>query len=377
MGICRSASTSMVFAKLVNPLLCLIIGFALLYFGREILEPLAFACLVALLLITPCKFFERQGFPRGISALISMLLAFIVFIIIFYYISISIVSFKQDLPLMIQNINESIRQLEMWAQKSFHVSRENMKSIVEDSTNNILPSTSSIINQTVTTVTNVFFLGIILFITTFLLLLYRGLILKFFVMLFSDEYTANIHTVLNRIQVVIRSYIVGLLVEMIIIAIAYCSAFLFLGVRYALLLGVIGAIVNIIPYLGVIITCVLTALITLTTNSPSTVLWSVVSIIIIHMLDTNILMPRIMISRVNINALTSIVGVITGSALWGLPGTFMAMPILAVLKVVFEEVEPLRPFAVLMGDDSDEGKSFSKPVINKISRSVRGKKAKK
>ena len=95
------------------------------------------------------------------------------------------------------------------------------------------------------------------------------------------------------------------------------------------------------------------------------------------MLDTNILMPRIMISRVNINALTSIVGVITGSALWGLPGTFMAMPILAVLKVVFEEVEPLRPFAVLMGDDSDEGKSFSKPVINKISRSVRGKKAKK
>jgi predicted PurR-regulated permease PerM len=164
---------------------------------------------------------------------------------------------------------------------------------------------------------------------------------------------------------------------MIIIAIAYCSAFLFLGVRYALLLGVIGAIVNIIPYLGVIITCVLTALITLTTNSPSTVLWSVVSIIIIHMLDTNILMPRIMISRVNINALTSIVGVITGSALWGLPGTFMAMPILAVLKVVFEEVEPLRPFAVLMGDDSDEGKSFSKPVINKISRSVRGKKAKK
>jgi predicted PurR-regulated permease PerM len=377
MGICRSASTSMVFAKLVNPLLCLIIGFALLYFGREILEPLAFACLVALLLITPCKFFERQGFPRGISALISMLLAFIVFIIIFYYISISIVSFKQDLPLMIQNINESIRQLEMWAQKSFHVSRENMKSIVEDSTNNILPSTSSIINQTVTTVTNVFFLGIILFITTFLLLLYRGLILKFFVMLFSDEYTGNIHTVLNRIQVVIRSYIVGLLVEMIIIAIAYCSAFLFLGVRYALLLGVIGAIVNIIPYLGVIITCVLTALITLTTNSPSTVLWSVVSIIIIHMLDTNILMPRIMISRVNINALTSIVGVITGSALWGLPGTFMAMPILAVLKVVFEEVEPLRPFAVLMGDDGDEGKSFSKPVINKISRSVRGKKAKK
>ncbi|MBO9683610.1 MAG: AI-2E family transporter, partial [Flavisolibacter sp.] len=75
------------------------------------------------------------------------------------------------------------------------------------------------------------------------------------------------------IQVVVRSYIVALLIEMAIIATAYCSVFLFLGVKYALLLGVIGAIVNIIPYLGTIITCVLTALITLTTNSPATVLW--------------------------------------------------------------------------------------------------------
>lgn len=373
MGICRSSSTSMIFAKLVNPLLCFIIGFAILYLGQEILKPLAIACLVALLLITPCRFFERQGFPRGISALISMLLAFIVFVIVFYFISNSVVSFRQDLPLMIQNINESIKQLELWAQKTFHISRENMKSFVEDSTNNMLPSTSSIINRTVNTVTNVFFLGILLFITTFLLLLYRGLIAQFFVLLFADEYTKNIHAILNRIQFVIRSYIAGLLLEMIIIAIAYCAVFFLLGLKYALLLGVIGAILNIIPYLGVIITCVLTALITLTTNSPSTVLWSVVSIIIIHMLDTNILMPKIMSSKVNVNALASIIGVITGSALWGLPGTFMAMPILAVLKVVFEEVQPLRPFAVLMGDESEE-KSISKPVLKRIARSVKRKK---
>jgi len=237
----------------------------------------------------------------------------------------------------------------------------------------MLPSTSSIINRTVNTVTNVFFLGILLFITTFLLLLYRGLIVQFFVLLFADEYTKNIHAILNRIQFVIRSYLAGLLMEMIIIAIAYCAVFFFLGLKYALLLGVIGAILNIIPYLGVIITCALTSLITLTTNSPSTVLWSVVSIIIIHMLDTNILMPKIMSSKVNVNALASIIGVITGSALWGLPGTFMAMPILAVLKVVFEEVQPLRPFAVLMGDESEE-KSMSKPVLKKIARSVRRKK---
>src|SRR4051812_28714348 len=110
MSICRSSSTSATFSKLVNPLLCIIIVFAMLYYGQEILKPLAFSCLMALLLISPCKFFERQGFPRSVAALITLLLATIVFIVVFYYISNSIVSFRQDLPLMTQNINESIRQ---------------------------------------------------------------------------------------------------------------------------------------------------------------------------------------------------------------------------------------------------------------------------
>lgn len=376
MSVCRTSSTSSFFAKLVNPLLCLIILFALLYLGQEILKPLAFACLTALLLITPCRFFEKQGFPRGLSALISMLLASIVFVVVFYFISTSIVSFRKDLPLMIQNINQSIIQLEAWAQKTFHISRQNMQDFVNSSSNEILPSTSSIVNQTVTTVTSLFIIAILLFITTFLLLLYRGLIVSFFMNLFADNYSKNITNVFSKIQFVIRGYIVGLLIEMIIVAAAYFAAFFFLGVTYALLLAVIGAILNIIPYLGVIITAVLTALITFATNSPGTVLWAVVCIIIIHMIDSNILSPRIIGSRVKINALASIVGVIMGSALWGLPGTFMAMPIIAIMKVVFEEIEPLRPFAILIGDDT-EVKSLSKPVLNRLARSVSRKKTKK
>lgn len=376
MGICRSTATSAFFARLVNPLLCILILFALLYLGQEILKPLAFSCLIALLLVSPCRFFEKQGFPRGLSALISMLLASIFFIVIFYFISNSIVSFRKDLPLMIQNINDSITQLELWAQKTFHISKQNMQELVKSSSNEMLPSTSSIINTTVTTVTSLFFLGIIIFITTFLLLLYRGLIVAFFMNLFADDYSKNVNNVFSKTQFVIRGYIVGLLIEMVVVAAAYFTAFLFLEVKYALLLAVIGAVLNIIPYLGVIMTCVLTALISLTTDSPATVAWAVAAIIIVHMIDSNILSPRIIGSRVKLNALASIIGVITGSALWGLPGTFMAMPIIAIMKVVFEEIEPLRPFAILIGDDT-EIKSLSKPALKKIAGSLRRGGAKK
>src|SRR5678809_901157 len=94
MGICRSPSTSEIFAKLVNPLLCLIIVLALLYVGQEILKPIAFAGLIALMLISPARYFERVGFPRAAAALIVLLLATLVFAIVFYMISNSIVSFR-------------------------------------------------------------------------------------------------------------------------------------------------------------------------------------------------------------------------------------------------------------------------------------------
>jgi predicted PurR-regulated permease PerM len=373
MGICRSSSTSELFAKLVNPLLCLIIVLALVYVGQEILKPVAFSCLIALLLISPARYFEKVGFPRAAAALIVMLLALLFFIIVFYLISNAIVSFKNDLPLMMQNIDESVKQLELWLQKTFDMSRKEVKDIVESSADNVIPSTSSIVNQTVNTVTNVFIVGIIIFIISFLLLLYRRLIVMFFISFFAEKYIERIHNVLNRTRVVVKSYIVGLIIEMIIVAIANCAVLLLLGVKYALLLGVIGAVLNIIPYLGIFMACVLTTLITLTTNSPATVIWALVSFIIIHMLDSNILMPKIMGSKVNINALATIVGIITGTALWGIPGTFMAVPIMAMMKVLFEEIEPLRPFAILMGDDS-EVKSLSKPVFKRIAGSVSRKK---
>jgi len=373
MGICRNSSTSSIFAKMVNPLLVFVIILAILYVGQEILKPFAFSCILALLFVAPCAFFERQGFPRGVSAMIVLLMGVIVFCVVFYFLYNSIISFREDLPLMSKNIEQSLQDLQLWIQRTFDVDRREVKTIIETSTDKIIPSTSSIVNTTVNTVTGFIFIGILVFITTFLLLLYRGLILKFFVALFADQYTGSIYNIFSKTKFVIRGYIVGLFIEMVIIAAANCSVFFLLGVKYALLLGIIGAILNIIPYVGIFIACVLSALITLTTNTPTTVLWVVISLIIIHMIDSNILMPKIVGSKVQMNALATIVGVIVGSALWGIPGTFMAVPILAILKVSFEEIQPFQPFALLMGDD-DQEKSISRPVIRRLKTVVKKKK---
>lgn len=357
-------------AKLANWLTCIIIALILLYVGQGVLKPLAFASLLAILLISPCSFFEKAGFPRGIAALISVLLSLVVFFVIFYFLSTSIISFRKEVPVLLERIQDTLHHFEAWAQEKFHISTEKMQEFVNSSSNSALPSTSYIINTTVNTVSSAIFITIIIFIYTFLLLLYRSLIVTFLIRLFTQEHSERIYRIIGKIRYVIKGYITGLFIEMLVVATLNCTAFFILGVKYALLLGIIAAIMNIIPYLGIFMACLLGTMITFTTNSTSTVIGLIISLIVIHMIDSNILMARIVGSKVKLNALATILGVISISALWGIPGTFLAIPILAILKVVFEEVEPLEPFAIIMGDDVHV-KSATKPVVRRIANSLR------
>lgn len=351
MNICR-VPTNALFTRLLAPLLTLAVVLGLLYYTQIVLKPLALAALLALLLTSPCRFFEKQGFPRGYAALIVLLFSIVLFLIVFYFLFTSILSFRDDLPQMKQNIDASLLQLEALLGRWLHMPDTRIHEIVQSSQANLLPKTSFLINKTLTLGSVILFAGILLLITTFLLLIYRGLIVQFFLRLFADDHGGVIQGIFNKILYVIRSYITGLLIEMVIIAVAYTGVLLLLGVRYALLLGIIGAIINILPYVGVILMCVLTALVSVTTNTPATALWAILCIIVIHMIDSNILNPVIVGSKIRINALAAIVSVLSLAALWGLPGTFMALPLLAIAKVVLEEIPALQPLALLIGDDT-------------------------
>jgi len=362
-------TTSSVYTKLAPPLLCFTLIVILMYLGEGVLKPICFAAILAILLITPCRIFERAGFARGIASLISLLLALMVFIVLFYFISNSIIQFRNDIPVLIERITDTLTTLELWAQKKFDISPQKMKDIVESTRTSVTPSTTYIIN-TITSVSSTVFMSIIIAIYTFLLLLYRGLIVQFFIDLFAKQHSETVYGIVNKTRYVIRSYIVGLFIEMLVVAAANCTAFFLLGVKYALLLGVIAAILNVVPYLGIFSACVLCTLITFTTNSASTVAGVIISLIIIHMIDSNILMAKIVGSKVKLNALASIMGVVFFSALWGIVGTFLAIPIMAILKVIFDDIAAFHPFAVIMGEDTSV-KSASKPVLRKIAATVR------
>jgi predicted PurR-regulated permease PerM len=174
---------------------------------------------------------------------------------------------------------------------------------------------------------------------------------------------------------------VGLLMEAAIVAALNSTALLIIGVKYAFLLGVIGAILNMLPYIGGIIAIALPLLMATVTSEGYTMqLWIVIAYLTIQFVDNNFLVPRIVSSKVKINALISIVAVLLGGALWGVAGMFLSIPFVGILKIIFDRVDGMQPWGELLGDEvptSYKGISFRKKkkpsVAEKVVEKSKGK----
>ena len=189
----------------------------------------------------------------------------------------------------------------------------------------------------------------------FLLLYYRTMLLHFVVVLFPERHTARVKEVMSEVKAVIQSYVVGLLIETAAVAGLNAIGLVILNVQYALLLSVIAAILNLIPYIGGLVATVLTVLVTFGNQpDPSIMLGVLIVFIVVQFIDNNLLVPLIVGSKVRVNALVSIVGVLVGGALAGVSGMFLSIPAIAIMKVIFDRVESLRAWGVLLGDQTPE-----------------------
>jgi len=185
----------------------------------------------------------------------------------------------------------------------------------------------------------------------FVILYYQPLLVEFIHRLFREEHQNQVTEITTQTKSVIQHYLVGLLIEAIIVGILNTMGLLLIGIDYAILLGVIGALLNVIPYIGGIISVALFMMVGLVTKTSG---WFVLYILGIHtfiqLVDNNFIVPKIVAAKVKINALFSIIVVLVGNALWGVPGMFLSIPLLAIVKVIFDHIESLKPWGFLLGD---------------------------
>lgn len=320
--------------------------------GQDILVPFAFAVILAILLLPLSRRFEKMGVGRVASTFICLLIFAIAFSGIIYFLFTQIAEFTDDIPTMKRVFAKHMSTLQRWVQQNFNLTRSEQSEYIEEGTTQIQENKGGFIGQTVLTLTNSITLIILLPIYTFLILYYRDMIRQFLVDVFKNDHKEKVLEVIKESRIIVYNYMVGLSIEMAIVTIINTLGFLVIGIKYAFFLGLLAAMLNLIPYIGMLIASIICAMVTLTTSSNITdVIWVLVVLTVVQFIDNNIIMPKVVGSKVKINALMTILGVVIAGALCGLSGMFLSIPIVAILKAIFDRIDELKPWGRVMGDE--------------------------
>jgi len=350
----------MVSKKIIAPfyerLALILIGFLALGYlivqGKELLDPLMFGFLFAILLLPLSNFFERKlRMPRSISSFLSVILLAAMVTAILYLVGAQISRLTADWPMLKNQLTQSINDLSLWIQGRLKINLESQKTMVDDTAKKLLSSGSQVITTTFGAVSSLMLFYVFIIIFTFFILFYRRLLYRFVLKVFTDDHGHVVHDIAQNIQSILRQYILGLLFEMIIVAAVACTAFWMIGIKYAVLLGLMVGLFNIIPYLGIFTALILSVLITFATGPVTNAVAVAVSIIVIHAVDANLLLPTVVGSKVRLNALITFLGIILGEMLWGLSGMFLSIPVIAIFKIIFDRIESTKPWGYLLGGD--------------------------
>lgn len=338
------------YLKVSQIILGLIAFVYVLYIGQDIILPLLYATLLAILLNPFVNYLCRKKFNRVIAIITAILLAMILVIALIVFISSQATMFTDTFPEVKAKMLTLFNQFVDWVSATFNVTTAKIKSWLNDTKGEGMKSSSFVIGQTISTIGTILVMCFLLPVYIFMILFYKPLLLSFISMLFSKEDHSTVVEVLTETKSLVQKYLIGLLLEAAIVAALNAAGLLILGIEYAILLGIVGALLNLIPYIGGIVGISLPMIIALATKPPEYALYVFGVYILVQFIDNNFLVPKIVASKVKINALVSIIVVLLGGALWGVPGMFLSIPLTAILKVMFDRIPPLKPWGFLLGD---------------------------
>ncbi|AZB31538.1 AI-2E family transporter [Chryseobacterium balustinum] len=340
----------------------------LIKLGQSILAPFFLAFLMAMLFLPMANFMERKlRFPRSVSTIVSVMIMLIILTGMFYFFGSQLSSFSKDLPHLSKQFNLVFHNLQTWVSQTFNVKIHEQLDYLDQGLNKLLSSSGIILGFTFGVFsTSLGFLAFFILFFVFILN-YRRILNNFIVNVFNEKHKASVQEVVSEVRIMTKRYIIGLCLQVIIVSVLATIVLTILGVKYAILLGVLTGLLNVIPYIGIAISLLISCFIAFATGTVSTCVYVAIGYVIVHAIDGNIVLPFVVGSKVKINALFSFIGILLGEHLWGISGMFLCIPAIAIIKIIFERVDGLKPWGKLLGE---EEKPHKKKKSYKISKNI-------
>lgn len=319
--------------------------------GQGVIMPIVMAFFISLLLLPLLRLLQRFKVPEVLAIVICIATLFLIIAGIITFLSFQIGGFLSDFEAIEKNLTLHWNNLSEWISTKTHFTMRQQLAMIRKQGASLGENVSGYFQGALGSISNIFvFLGL-LPIYIFLILFYRNLLLRFVYMWFEEAEHSKVEEAVRETEVIVKYYLFGLMIQIAYLSVLLGGILLLFGIKHAILIGVTFAILNLIPYLGALVGNLIGVLLTLTTSQEMWQVWAVLgTIAFVQFLDNNILMPRIVGSKVKVNALVSILSIVIGSAVAGVSGMILSIPVMAVLKLVFDKSTHLRQWGVLLGD---------------------------
>ncbi len=333
--------------------LIIMIAFVL-YVGSSFLIPVSIGVLLTFLLMPISRWLESKRVPRTIAIILSIIFMMVVVIGLLLFLSSQFMSFSADMPLLKEKLAEKFAIFQQMFENRFNVSEGKQIAWLEKQMIARMESSGQIFKNIFSATGNFLAAATLIPIYIFFFTFYRHKF-KDFVKLVTptDQHDLTI-TVMRRTSEVSQKYLVGLLIDISILGVLNSIGFLILGINHAILLGVIAGLLNIIPYIGVLIGSIFPIIMALLTKDSIWIAGGALGVcVFVQFLDNNFITPKVVGSAVSINPLATMIALLIGGALWGVAGMMLFIPFLGMLKVIFDNVEQFRPYGFLIGEEQE------------------------
>lgn len=323
----------------------------ILYIAQDIIVPLVFAIIIAILLHPVVNFFVRKKINRIVAIVFTLFLTFLIIAAFVGLLFSQASMFSESWPLMVDKFTKILNDSITSASGYLDVDPQNIHEWILKTKSELINTSSAAIGQTLLIFGSGLVILFLIPVYVFIILYYQPLLLEFIRRLFASSNQSQVKVIVTQTKTLIQRYLVGLVIEAIIVATLNSVGLLMLGIKYAILLGIIGALLNVIPYIGGLVAVALPMMVALANkSSPWFALYVLIVYYVIQLIDNNYIVPKIVASKVKINALFSIIVLFVGNALWGIPGMFLSIPLLAIVKLICDNIESLKPWGFLLGD---------------------------
>lgn len=345
----------------IKVLLLLILSFGILIFAKPFLVPFLLASLLAMLLLPLCTRLEKH-MHQAAAVLISLLALLSIVGVIIYIITLQVSDIADNASVIEKNISQKLKQLQDFAANTFNISHQRQKEILQQQQ----PSSGTVGSI----ITGIFaltgsFLTQFLIITVyiFLFLLFRSHFQKFILKMVPSSQKENAKEVMHDVRRVSQKYLTGLALMIACLWVMYGIGFSIVGVQNAIFFAILCGLLEIVPFVGNLTGVALTSLMTLAQGGSTSMLVAIVIVYsIVQFTQSYLLEPLIVGREISINPVFTIIGIVVGELVWGIPGMILALPLLGIFKIICDHIEPLKPYGFLIGEERAVNNHVSKKI---------------